>query len=321
MLDHLLICGLGSIGQRHLRHFRALGVRRIDALRSGRGTLPIADGQKPDHEYRDLESALAEHPQAVVVANPTSFHLSTAQAALDARAHVLVEKPLSHTLEGCDELLKSAARAKKVLAIGCNLRFHPLLRQMRELVVGGRLGRPLLARAHFGSFLPDWHPWENFHTGYAARQDLGGGALLTHIHEIDYLGWILGPIEESYGTASTSHPLGTTVDELAAAVLRHTSGTLSVVSLSLAEKPPSRTLHLAFEGGTATLDLLSDHLSIRTATGEESMHPADLSFDIDQTYASQAQAFLQALQSGDLGDLANGQAGLDALRATLAIGT
>lgn len=296
MPRHILICGLGSIGRRHLRHFRALGVERIDAFRTGMAKLPD-DGQPvPDRVFSSLSEALAEHPQMVVVANPTSLHLETALAAVRAGAHVLVEKPISHTTAGLEGLEEEVGARNLHVFVAYNLRFHPALQAVRQLVRSGeRLGKPLLARIHFGTFLPDWHPWEDYRTSYAARRDLGGGVTRTSSHELDYALWILGPVDQAVGIASPLHPLGTDVDELAALLLRHTSGAVSAITLSLVQKPASRGLELEFERGTVSVDLLSGSWTVHPATGAIAEYRVHDGFQLDETYRDQAAAFLRAL--------------------------
>lgn len=316
-LDHILLCGLGATGQRHLRHFRRAGVKRIDAYRTGKGTLELADDVRPDNQYDDLAGALARGPQAVIVANPTSHHVEVASAAVDAGAHLLIEKPLSHNLDGCAELLAQARKRQLVVAASCNFRFHPLIGELRRIIRVGELGKPVMARAHFGAWLPGWHPWEDYRSSYAARRDLGGGARLTHIHEIDYLLWLLGPAERVVGDSIGHSVIGTDVDEASACVLRHASGALSVVSLSLCQQPPSRTVHVAFESGTVEVDLLDCDLVTRPASGDPIRLATADDFDIDHTYADQARAFIDAVAGGPLGNLCTGADALDALRLTL----
>ncbi|HEY7575693.1 MAG TPA: Gfo/Idh/MocA family oxidoreductase, partial [Thermoanaerobaculia bacterium] len=144
----VLICGLGSIGRRHLRQMRELGASRVDAYRTGRATLADAGQPWPDRVFENLEEALAQNPDVVVVSNPTSLHVETALAAVRAGAHVLVEKPLSHRLEGVESLATEARARERVVSVGCNLRFHPILRRLRELISAGTLGPPTLARFH-----------------------------------------------------------------------------------------------------------------------------------------------------------------------------
>ena len=297
---HALVCGLGSIGRRHLRHLRAAGVERIDAYRTGLATLPDEGQPAPDRVFNDLEEALSEGPELVVVANPTALHLPVAVAAARAGCHILVEKPLSNTLEGCDEL-EAATRSAGVFAgVAYNLRFHPLLKRAKEMIVSGRpLGRPLLARAHVGGYLPDWHPWEDYRQGYAARSDLGGGAALTNSHEIDEVLWLLGPPEEVRGMAMVEGPLGTDVDEAAVFCICHEAGSLSVVSLSLVERVPSRTLHLDFEGGCLEIDYLAGRLEVCHPDGPCEIVTVPESFTFDQTYREQILAFFEAICGGE----------------------
>jgi predicted dehydrogenase len=297
MIRHLLICGLGSIGRRHLRHFRALGVERIDAYRSGKATLPDEGQPAPDQVYASLDEALAQHPEAVVIANPTALHLETALAAVQAGAHVLVEKPVAHTTRGLEALAQQAAARRRHVFVAYNLRFHPALQAVRDLLrQPSEVGKAVLVRAHFGAFLPDWHPWEDYRASYAARRDLGGGALLTSSHEIDYLLWLLGPAEHATGLTAARRPLGTNVDEASAVILRHADGTLSVVTLSLAQKPSSRSLEIACERGVIFLDLLQGIWTVRHADGQTSEGRVPADFQIDATYRAQDWAFLQALE-------------------------
>jgi predicted dehydrogenase len=274
------------------------------------------DGQpRPDEVFSDLDDALSAGPGIVVVANPTSLHVPTALAAVRSGCNVLIEKPLSDDLDGCDELADEARARGVVVSVACNLRFHPCLRLVRDWVASGEpLGAPLTARAHFGTYLPDWHPWEDYLASYAARRELGGGAALTHVHEIDYVLWLFGPAERVCGQSLGKRPLGTDVDEASSLVVRHAGGTLSTITVSLAERPPSRRLDLAFTQGTASIDLLAGRWEWRHADGRVSEGSAPNSFDIDHTYRDQAAAFLAAVRTGEPPEvtLDEGKAALEA---------
>jgi predicted dehydrogenase len=137
------------------------------------------------------------------VTNPTSLHIETACQALRAGAHVLVEKPLGHSLGGVSELLQTSERATRQLMVGYNLRFHPGLARLKALTDRGAIGTIVSARADYAEYLPDWHPWEDYRRSYSGRRDLGGGPLLTLSHALDALCWLLGA--PRWVTAAAAH--------------------------------------------------------------------------------------------------------------------
>jgi predicted dehydrogenase len=318
-LNHILVCGLGSIGQRHVNSFRKLGVSRVDAFTTGRGTLGMNPTLALDSVFKDLDEALRARPGAVIVTNPTALHLEVAKAAINAGAHVLIEKPISNTLRGCRQLLKKAKNKGGAVAIGCNLRFHPLLARLKRIVRTGDLGNAIVAQAHFGSWLPDWHPWEDYHMSYAARKDLGGGAALTHIHEIDYLIWLFGNPMDVKGLCSQMHILKTSIDEASLGLIRHDSGVISSVGLSLCQMPQRRHLHVGFERGTVEVDFIQGILWISDRNGrqEESRIPNESSWD--ETYLEQARAFMALTEKDELSQLCSGDEALTDLRVALCI--
>jgi len=294
-------------------------VTRIDAYRTGNATLSDIDQPEPDQVFNDLDQALAERPELVVVANPTALHIPTALAAVRAGCHVLVEKPLSNTLSGCAELAEEVRTRGVVLSVACNLRFYPMLCMLQEWVrTGGPLGEPISGLAHFGTYLPDWHPWEDFRTSYAARRELGGGAALTLVHEIDCMLWMFGPAERFEGIALGKHPLGVDVDEACAIVIRHRGGALSTITLSLAQKPARRTIEITFTGGMVTCDLLTGRWIIRYADGQLSEGGLPEGFDFDHTYRDQAAAFLLAIRREDPATVSVDE-GIAALKVALSV--
>ena len=152
-----LIAGLGSIGRRHLRNLIALGERDILLLRTFRSTLPDDDLAGFPVET-DLQSALAHRPDAVIVANPTAHHLDVAIPAAAAGCHLLLEKPISHSLERLLDLRETVRRCGVQVLVGYQYRFHPGLQQAHRLLAEGAIGRPLSVHAHWGEYLPGWHP-------------------------------------------------------------------------------------------------------------------------------------------------------------------
>ena len=187
-----LIAGLGSIGRRHFRNLIALGETDLVLLRTRKATLP--DDELAGYPVEtDIHEALQKHkPDAVVVANPTSLHLDVAIPAAEAGCHILLEKPVSHSLDGLNSLQKAAEKSGSKILVGFQFRYHPTLNKARDIIKSGALGQVLTVHAHWGEYLPNWHPWEDYHQSYAARADLGGGVIGTLTHPLDYLRYLLG---------------------------------------------------------------------------------------------------------------------------------
>lgn len=186
-----LIAGLGSVGRRHLRNLIALGERDIVLFRTGKSTLPDDELEGFPAE-RDLSAALDRKPDAVIVANPTAFHLDVAIPAAEAGCHLLIEKPVAHSMDRVGELQHAVARGGGRVLIGYQYRFHPGLRRLKAWVDSDEIGQVVSAVAEYGDFLPAWHPWEDHRLSYSARAELGGGAILTLSHSVDVLIWMFG---------------------------------------------------------------------------------------------------------------------------------
>ncbi len=243
-----LIAGLGSIGRRHLRNLKTLGQTDLLLYRTHQATLPDTD-LSGYPTYTDLSEALAQKPDGVIVANPTSLHLEVATAAARAGAALLIEKPVSDSLLGIRELQAVLDQTGKPALVGFHLRYHPVLQQIKELIDANQLGKPLKAHAHWGEYLPGWHPWEDYRQSYAARADLGGGALNTLSHPIDYLRWLMGEVRSLSASLNNLSPLELDIEDNVELLLKFHSGSLATVHLDYYQRPPSHTLEISFEKG------------------------------------------------------------------------
>ena len=147
-------------------------------------------------------------------------------------------------------------REKKLVAmIGCQYRFHPLLVRLRERLAAGELGRIVGARAEWGEYLPDWHPWEDHRNSYSARADLGGGVVLTLIHPLDYLYWLFGPADRVHAStrsiASLQTPAG---EDWAEITIDFRSGVVGQVHLDYLQRPAVHRLTVWGERGRVEWD-------------------------------------------------------------------
>lgn len=249
-----LIAGLGSIGRRHFRNLIALGEKDIVLLRSHRATLP--DDELTGYPVEtDLAEALKKHkPDAVIVANPTSLHLDVAIPAAEVGCHILLEKPVSHSLERLDVLQKAAEKSGSRILIGFQFRYHPTLNKARELIQAGVLGKILTVHAHWGEYLPNWHPWEDYRQSYAARADLGGGVIVTLTHPLDYLQYILGDVESLWSFNGHLSPLEIDVEDVAEIGLKFANGAVGGVHVNYFQRPPVHRLEIVGTRGTLRWD-------------------------------------------------------------------
>lgn len=247
----ILIAGLGSIGRRHLTNLRNLGVHDIALYRSRPEPLPEAP-ELP--VFTDLTEALAARPDVVIVSNPTAYHLKVALPAARAGCHLFIEKPLSHSWDGVDDLLSLVERKHLIALAGFDLRFEPGLCRVKEFLRNGRIGRLLAIQAQVGQYLPDWRPSEDYREGMSARADTGGGVLLDLIHELDYVRWLFGPVGEISCVADKVSGLQIETEDVAAMLLRFENGAIGTLHLDYVQRMASRTCRVIGENGTILWD-------------------------------------------------------------------
>lgn len=169
--------GYGSIGSRHARLLTTLGCSTA-VLSSRSIDFPIV--------FSDIAQALNEHrPEYVVVSNSTNLHHRTLEQLAEEgfSGRVLVEKPLF------DNLHPVPPNNFHCLLVAYNLRFHPLLQRLRELLVDEIV---LSVQAYVGQYLPAWRAGIDYRESYSAKAREGGGVLRDLSHELDYLGWLFG---------------------------------------------------------------------------------------------------------------------------------
>jgi predicted dehydrogenase len=315
-----LVVGLGSIGRRHARNWAALGLGPLDVCRrvgsQQRQREPLGVEAR---EFSDLDAALNEQPDVVLVTNPTSLHVETACQALRAGAHVFLEKPMGHALDGVAELLDQAAQRKRQLMVGYNLRFHPGLQRVKELVARQAIGKVVSARAAVGEYLPDWHPWEDYRHGYSARRDLGGGAVLTFSHELDTVCWLLGAPARVMGMAAHASSLEIDTDDVAELVLQFADGPLASVHVDFARRPPRRTLELVGENGVLRWEYEEGRvLHYAPATRQWRVEEGDRRFERNQMYLAELHHFVDCVRGEIARPLIDGEQGAAVLAIALA---
>jgi predicted dehydrogenase len=308
----ILISGLGGIGQRHLRNLRTL--LGVEAEISGvdlRRNIPVLTDQlqveagttleeKYDlHIYPDLESALAWMPDVVFVCNPTSLHVPTALRAAQAGCHLFIEKPLSNNLEQVEELIGLVESRGLTAVVGYQMRFQPCLQCLYALVQEKKVGRILSVRAEIGEYLPGWHSYEDYRQMYASRQDLGGGVILSQIHEMDYLYWLFGLPRRVYALGGHLSSLEVDVEDTAEILMDYEMDGRSVpVSLheDYLQRPPRRICEVIGDQGKILVNLAALSVEVFDGEGRQVESVSHAGFQRNQMFLDELNHFLSSLQ-------------------------
>ncbi|MGD8753070.1 MAG: Gfo/Idh/MocA family oxidoreductase [Anaerolineales bacterium] len=318
----ILIAGFGSIGRRHFRNLRTLGEQDIMFFRSHEGTLPD-DEIAPYPVENNLISALQHKPEAVIISNPTSLHLDVAIPAAEAGCHIFIEKPISHSMERVDDFRSAVKSGGGQVLVGFQFRFHPGLQRISRLLDRQTIGRPLSVRAHWGEYLPSWHPWEDYRLGYSARADLGGGVVLTLCHPLDYLRWLLGEVDSLWSFVGDAGSLDLTVEDSAEIGINFVSGVLGSVHLNFYQHPTKHYLEIVTENGLIRWDNADGEVQVYKPDGRSVNEgywekiPPPRDFKRNELFLAEMKHFLDVTK-GEVDPICTLEDGVRALELALA---
>ena len=268
----VLVIGYGSIGQRHARVLMELGCRVAVVSRRSIAFEP---------SYSELSQALSVwQPDYVVVANRTSEHFQTVEGLTQYgfRDFLLIEKPLF------DQSAEVPRQNFSCIAVGYNLRCHPLLRRLKSFV--NNACNILTAHVYVGSYLPHWRPDADYRQSYSAKQEDGGGVLRDLSHELDYVLWLFGCWHKLTAHGGRFSGLEIDTEDAFSLLMETECCPLVAIHMNYLDRVPRREIIVNTNQHTCWVDLIKNKITFDGI--EESVTVAR-----DDTYRSEHTAMLE----------------------------
>lgn len=273
-----LVVGYGSIGARHARLLRDMG---LDVCVVSRRAVDW-----PDCASDIVTGVKTWQPDYVVIASRTHEHHADtdALAGTGFSGKVLLEKPIfEHDRAVPDNAFES-------LHIAFNLRFHPVLQAMKAALVGARI---VSMNIYYGRYLPEWRPSTDYRQGASAKQAEGGGVLRDLSHELDFVTWLGGKWTRLSASGGRFGTLEIDTEDTYTLLIETENCPAAAVQISYLDRTPRRTLVVTTDDFSVSGDLIE--CSVCIAGGVERFEAG-----ADDTYLAQHHAVL----GGDMSTLA-----------------
>jgi len=290
-----LVVGFGSIGRRHARILKEIGlsdVRVCDPIQEMRDRASSEFGV--ERVYDSLEAGLNDKPETVFICSPTALHVEQAVQAIRAGSDVFTEKPLSISTEGVDDLDALARELGRIVMVGHCFRFHDGLRRAKEWLEQESIGRLISVRAVVGEYIPDVMP--NYRNMYISKYS----GVYELMHDIDLALWYAGqrPVRV-FGMDGTFSDAGMESPDFAEMIIEFEDRCAASVHLDFFERARHRRMELLGTEGTIIVEFASwdkCSLSIYEAASK-AWHHEEMETDRDDMFRAEDSDFLRAVES------------------------
>lgn len=314
------VIGVGSMGRNHARVYSELAEAELVAVSDANAKLAESVAEKIGvRAYTDYREMLAkEQPEAVSIAVPTVMHEEVGIVALEAGAHVLMEKPIAATVEEGQRLIEKAKSVGRQLMVGHIVRFNPAIQALKQKLAAGELGRI------FQVFCRRAGPFPSRILDVGVVVDLAP-------HDVDLMRFLTGadPVRVY---AETEQRLHTNHEDLLWGVLRFADGITGSLEINwLTPTKVRETLVLGERGMFRVDDLMQDlyffenaqakdvqWTTLQTLKGVTEGSMTRFAIPRFEPLKAELQAFLKAIQDGTPVPV-SGEDGLAALKISLAL--
>ncbi|MBN2293054.1 MAG: Gfo/Idh/MocA family oxidoreductase [Pirellulales bacterium] len=313
----VLVVGVGSIGERHLRCFQKTGRVGLSLCEVNPKLRDrISSHYGIDSAFDNLEAALADSPDAVVIATPAQLHISMAMQAAEAGSHVLIEKPLSISTEGVQELIDKIAEKGLVGAVAYVLHCYPALIQARDAIRSGRFGDPVEIVVDCGQNFPTYRP--AYREIYYNNHATGGGAVQDAMtHMLNAGEWLVGPIDRLVADFDHKVLEGVEVEDTVHIITRQ-GNVMGCYTLNQYQHKNQSDIKIVCTEGVVVIDMIDNCWrwvkEIEEPWHVEKCEPAER----DDHFIAQANIFLDMVE-GKTSNWNPIEDGLQTLRCNLAI--
>ena len=295
MKKKILVCGVGSIGERHINNLISLGYKDIILYRTRNKKLRTIKKKFPT--FNNLSEALKQNPDVAIISNPTHLHLKVAMECVKSNCHVFIEKPISQNIKGYRKLKNLIIKKRRHIMVGYMMRYHPCIIQMKEWIDKKKIGRILHFKSDWGEYMPNWHPWENYKISYAGKKEMGGGPILTLSHEIDLCLFFCGHFTKVLGNFNSISDLKLNTEDLADILISFDNGVCANIHLNYLSRPPSRKIDIIGSKGQVSFDYYKNQTKLYIKGKHSKSKDVSKNFSRNDLFKKELRDFFKTIEN------------------------
>jgi len=295
-MKSILVSGVGSIGKKHIENFSKLFdcVDIVD-INSNRIKEVTSKYKVRNHFKKTSEALSSQKYDAVVVAAPPHVHKEIATEVIKKKTNLFIEKPLGMHADGWEKLHQECEKNNLISYIGYCHKFIPYTTKLKQFMEKKIIGDVVHATMRWGSYLPDWHSWEDYKDFYMSKKDQGGGALMDESHGIDLVRFIIGEIDKVGAMVDNTSDLKMTSDDIALLILKMKNKSLVQINFDLSSRTPRINFEIVGKEGIIIWDRVENNLKIYTTNTKKWELIKFSKEDMLQMYPIQAQHFYDCI--------------------------
>ncbi len=242
-----LIIGLGSMGKRRIRNLQKLGHKniigfdpRIDRCNETKKMYKIPT-------FTIFQDSLNEKPDAFIISTPPDLHAIYAKIAIKQNIHFFMEVNMSSkNISSLIALMKN----KNIIGVpSCTMRYHPIVTQLKKLLEKNSIGKILQIHHHWGHYLPNWHPWEDYRDFYVSKKETGAAKEIIPF-EIVWLVYLFSDINWVWGNAKKISNLKTDIDDAYQILMQFKNKILCSMTVDVVSIPSFRDTKIIGTNGS-----------------------------------------------------------------------
>lgn len=284
------VIGLGNIAKRHRSNLKKMFPEVEIITMSASGRSPSELICNADFTASNIQSIIDYNVDMAIIASPASYHSLHAIPLIEAGIPVLIEKPVSTTLEDAKAIIKAKNKYKVNAGVGYCLKYLSSALFVKKFIESGSAGKIFNANIEIGQYLPDWRPTADYKQSVSAVQNLGGGVLFELSHEIDYAQWLFGQLSVEHAVIRNTGELGIEVEDVANILTTSQSGCVVSLHLDFLQRQASRKCKIIFSRGAVVWDLIKNQVLWSDETGESVLF-ADELWDKNKMYLNMLSDF------------------------------
>lgn len=247
----VLQVGLGSMGKRRIRNLQELGIKDIIGFDPKEERRKEAQKLYHIQTVADISEGLEKNPNCMIISTPPDLHYKYSKIAIKKNIHFFTEVNLSSS--DISKIIQELKQKKIIGVPSSTMLFHPIIKQLEKLIKEKTIGKPLTVYHHFGHYLPNWHPWEDYRNFYVSKKETGAAREVVPF-ELVWMSHLFSDVYSVYGNIDKISSLKANIDDIYQILIEFVNGVKCTFIVDVISEPAINETRITGDKGMIYCD-------------------------------------------------------------------